>query len=73
MVAKPDIGVGAAHTYRINDEAELTRFFEAKPPIDYIMEEFISGVIYSFDGLADRGGTRSSTPPTSFRRASWRR
>jgi hypothetical protein len=56
VVAKPDIGVGAAHTYRINDEAELNRFFEEKPPIDYIMEEFISGVIYSFDGLADRAG-----------------
>jgi biotin carboxylase len=56
VVAKPDIGVGAAHTYRINDDAQLARFFEAKPPIDYIMEEFISGVIYSFDGLADREG-----------------
>jgi len=56
VVAKPDIGVGAAHTYRINDDAELAHFFEAKPPIDYIMEEFISGVIYSFDGLADRDG-----------------
>ena len=55
-VAKPDIGVGAAHTYRINDNAELTRFFEKKPPIDFIMEEFISGVILSFDGLADREG-----------------
>jgi hypothetical protein len=56
VVAKPDIGVGAAHTYRLNDDAELTRFFEEKPPIDYIMEEFISGVIHSFDGLADRDG-----------------
>jgi hypothetical protein len=56
VVAKPDIGVGAAHTYRINDDAELARFFETKPPGDYIMEEFISGVIYSFDGLVDREG-----------------
>ena len=55
-VAKPDIGVGAAHTYRINDDVELIRFFEKKPPMDFIMEEFISGVIYSFDGLADREG-----------------
>jgi hypothetical protein len=56
VVAKPDIGVGAAHTCRINDDAELNRFFDEKPPIDYIMEEFISGVIYSFDGLAGRDG-----------------
>ena len=56
VVAKPDIGVGAAHTYRINDDAELAHFFAGKPPVDTIMEEFISGVILSFDGLADREG-----------------
>lgn len=57
VVAKPDIGVGAADTYRINDKADLAHFFAAKPPVDYIMEEFIAGTIYSFDGLADQDGT----------------
>ncbi len=52
VVAKPDSGVGAAHTYRINNHDELSQFFATKPPVDYIMEEFIRGVIYSFDGLA---------------------
>jgi hypothetical protein len=56
VVAKPDIGVGAAHTHRINDDAGLARFFAEKLPVDYIMEEYISGVITSFDGLADREG-----------------
>ncbi len=56
VVAKPDSGVGAANTYRINDEDELKRFFEIKPALDYIMEEFIRGVIYSFDGLAGSDG-----------------
>ena len=56
VVAKPDSGVGAANTYRINDESELEGFFGAKPPVDYIMEEFIRGVIYSFDGLAGSDG-----------------
>lgn len=56
VVAKPDSGVGAAHTYRINNDHELGRFFETKPPIDYIMEEFIQGTITSFDGLAGRDG-----------------
>lgn len=56
VVAKPDSGVGAAHTYRINNNEELGRFFATKPPIDYIMEEFIQGVIYSFDGLAGHEG-----------------
>jgi biotin carboxylase len=56
LVAKPDIGVGAARTYKINNQDELQKFFEQKPPIDYILEEFILGTICSFDGLTDRDG-----------------
>ncbi len=56
VVAKPDVGVGAAATWKIHSEEELARFFERKPPVDYIVEEFVRGRIFSFDGLADRGG-----------------
>ena len=56
VIAKPDDGVGAIATYRLNGDQDLTTFFETKPDTDYIMEEFISGSIYSFDGLADRSG-----------------
>ena len=56
LVAKPDIGVGAAATYKIHDEDELRRFFETKPPVDYLFEEFVSGQICTFDGLTDREG-----------------
>ena len=56
VVAKPDIGVGAAATYKIRNEDELSRFFAEKPTVDYIMEEFIPGALYSFDGLVDRDG-----------------
>ncbi len=56
LVAKPDKGVGAAATFRIGDRAELQRFFARKPPADYMLEEFIRGRIFSFDGLADREG-----------------
>ncbi len=56
VVVKPDIGVGASHTYRIDDEAALVRFFTDKPPEDFIMEEFIRGDVVSFDGLADGEG-----------------
>ncbi len=56
VVAKPDDGVGAIATYRLNGNQDLASFFETKPDTDYIMEEFISGTIYSFDGLADRSG-----------------
>ncbi|GAB4242563.1 MAG: ATP-grasp domain-containing protein [Deltaproteobacteria bacterium] len=56
VVAKPDVGVGAAATFKIRDDAELSAFFDRKPPADYIVEEFIEGRIFSFDGLADRDG-----------------
>lgn len=56
VVAKPDSGVGAANTCKIANDAELERFFATKPPVDYMMEEFINGVICSFDGLAGRDG-----------------
>src|SRR5215207_2930396 len=56
LVAKPDIGVGAAATYKIHDEDELKAFFESKPTVDYLFEEFVNGQIVTFDGLTDRDG-----------------
>jgi ATP-grasp domain len=56
VVAKPDVGVGAADTYRINDARDLDRFFATKRPVDYIMEEFVYGPILTFDGLTDKDG-----------------
>ncbi len=56
LVAKPDIGVGAAKTYKIHTSEELKTFFETKPPVDYMLEEFVEGAICSFDGLTDRDG-----------------
>lgn len=57
LVAKPDIGVGAAATYKIHNEDEFKAFFETKPTVDYLFEEFVSGQIVTFDGLTDRDGT----------------
>jgi hypothetical protein len=56
VIAKPDDGVGAIATFRLNGKRDLDTFFKTKPDTDYIMEEFIDGTIYSFDGLADRSG-----------------
>jgi hypothetical protein len=56
VVAKPDIGVGAANTFLIEDTAGLERFFATKPPVEYIMEEYVRGTIHTFDGLADADG-----------------
>jgi hypothetical protein len=56
VVAKPDIGVGAANTFRIDNTEDLQRFFATKPPVDYLLEEFVEGVICTFDGISDRDG-----------------
>jgi biotin carboxylase len=56
VVVKPDVGVGAARTHKIQNDRELMAFFELKPPCDYIMEEYITGQITSFDGLTDQNG-----------------
>lgn len=56
VCVKPDIGVGAAGAYQISNDQELEQFYLLKPPVDYIMEEFITGVINTFDGLVDKDG-----------------
>lgn len=56
VIAKPDNGVGASATFRINDDKQLLAFFSNKPDTPYIFEEFINGTIESFDGLTDKNG-----------------
>jgi hypothetical protein len=56
LVAKPDVGVGAAKTYKIQNLEQLKDFIDTKPDVDYLLEEFIQGDILTFDGLTDRDG-----------------
>lgn len=56
LVAKPDAGVGASGTHKLHNDADLAQFFAAKPATDYLLEAFVSGALYSFDGLVDREG-----------------
>ena len=56
VVVKPDAGVGAIDTFRLDTDEDLTSFFQNKPDGDFIMEAFVDGRIYSFDGLTDRNG-----------------
>lgn len=56
VVIKPDIGAGASNTRKIRNQQELEDFFFMKPPADYLIEEYIRGIIHSFDGLADKDG-----------------
>ncbi|MFH1991754.1 MAG: ATP-grasp domain-containing protein [Pseudomonadota bacterium] len=55
LILKPDEGVGAGGIHKVIDEAQL-RHLLSEISGEYLMEEFISGSIYSFDGLADRNG-----------------
>jgi hypothetical protein len=54
IVAKPDAGVGAAATYRLDSLDDLDRYLADKPPVDYILEEFLSGTLLTYDGLVNR-------------------
>ena len=56
VVAKPDIGVGAAKTYKLENDADIERYLGDKLPVDYIVEEYVPGEILTYDGLADRSG-----------------
>ena len=56
VIVKPEVGVGAEATYKVRTEAELDAFFAAKPPVPYVMEEFVTGDIYSYDAICDSHG-----------------
>jgi hypothetical protein len=42
VVAKPDVGVGAAGTYKLSDDADVRLYIDQKPPIDYFVEEYVT-------------------------------
>lgn len=56
IVAKPDMGVGAAATYKLMNDDDVRRFWWEKPYIDYILEEYLDGQVVTFDGLVDEDG-----------------
>lgn len=56
LVAKPDIGVGASRTWKIETPAQLESFLGSRPAVDYVLEGFVDGDIVTYDGLADRDG-----------------
>ncbi len=56
VCVKPNIGVGGANTYKLDDESELDFFLNTKPSVEYFMEEFVYGDVNTFDGLVDKDG-----------------
>ncbi len=53
VIVKPDIGVGAANTWKLTCDAELDAFYDALPDIPYVMEEFIQGDLCSYEAILD--------------------
>ena len=56
VIAKPDVGVGASRTYRLENDDDLAAYLADRPPVDYLLEEALSGQLLTFDGLVDRRG-----------------
>ncbi len=53
VIVKPNNGVGAIATYRLNNVEEMKHFYETKAPVPYIMEEYVPGYVVTFDGVCD--------------------
>lgn len=57
VVAKPDNGVGASHNFKIKNDAELESFYgQRHEGVVYIMEEFVNGIVNSYDAIIDSKG-----------------
>ena len=53
VIVKPNIGVGATDTWKLTNDGEFDAFFDALPEVPYVMEEFIEGIICSYDAILD--------------------
>ena len=57
IIAKPDVGVGASGTHKIENDEGLQRFYdEVSDYRNYVVEEFITGEICSYDAIIDAEG-----------------
>jgi hypothetical protein len=55
LVLKPDVGVGAARTFKVASDAEVDAAFQ-EPLTGYVAQPFVKGTIVTYDGLVDRDG-----------------
>ena len=60
VVVKPDNGVGACKTYKLNNDGDLDQFFQeladTHDTTTYIMEEFVKGEVNSYDAIINSQG-----------------
>ncbi|QRN96387.1 carboxylate--amine ligase [Archangium violaceum] len=55
LVLKPDVGVGAARTFKVSSDADVDAAL-AEPLPGYVAQAFVRGTIVTYDGLVDRDG-----------------
>ncbi len=51
VIVKPDIGVGANDTWKLNNDEQLNKFYDNLPGVPYVMEEFIVGDLISYEAI----------------------
>ena len=57
VVVKPDNGVGASHTYKLENDSALGKFLAQKESnVSYSMEEFIHAEVNSYDAIINAEG-----------------
>ena len=57
VICKPDGGMGASGTYKLHNDSELEAWFQEHPNYAYfVMEEFITGLLVSYDAIYNSKG-----------------
>lgn len=56
LFVKPDVGVGACDSYKLNNEEELLHFFQKDDHKLYVIEEFVTGDICTYDAIINSKG-----------------
>ena len=57
VVAKPDNGVGASDTWKIENDDQMKNFLDRRMDgVEYIMEEFVHAEVNSYDAIIDSKG-----------------
>ncbi len=57
VIVKPDNGVGASSTYKLKNDGELRAFLnDMDRGVSFIMEEFITAEVNSYDAIIDSNG-----------------
>ncbi len=56
VIVKPDNGVGANDTHKLENREQLVSWLKNKLPVSYIMEEYVQAEVNSYDAIIDGNG-----------------